>query len=152
MWRWILLLTFPTSLNLPQRYSTYYRYLLVYLTLPISARDSWYQSAFCIQEQPQVYLPWFSWIRDGRREATAGSPVVYGEESKVDWSRWSAACYLVSFAILAYIPTTDEQFWWKVLFCSEQCSASIATGINVLWDSEGRNRFLSPIFQAFIPD
>ena len=110
MWRWILLLTFPTSLNLPQRYSTYYRYLLVYLTLPISARDSRYQSAFCIQEQPQVYLPWFSWIRDGRREATAGSPVVYGDESKVEGSGRSTACYLVSFAISAYTLATDGQF------------------------------------------
>ena len=39
--------------------------------------------------------------------------------------------------------------WWsvlrrKVLFCSEQCSPSIATGNGILWDGEGRKRFLSP--------
>ena len=82
----------------------------MYLTLPISARDTRYQSAVRIQEQPQIYLPRFSWIWDRRREATAGSPVVYGEEIKVDWSRRSAACYLVSFAISMYILATDNQF------------------------------------------
>ena len=71
------------------------------LTLPISARDTRYQSAVRIQEQPWIYLPRFSWIRVGRRKATAGSPVIYGEESKVDWSRRSAARYLVSSAISA---------------------------------------------------
>ena len=31
----------------------------------------------------------------------------------------------------------------KVLYCSEQCSASIATGSGLLWDSESCERFLS---------
>ena len=43
--------------------------------------------------------------------------------------------------------------WWsvlrlKVLYCSEQCSASISTGNGVLWDSEGRKRFLSPLLSS----
>ena len=41
----------------------------------------------------------------------------------------------------------------KVLFYSEQCSATIATGDGVFWDGEGRKRFLSwpsaPIFQVY---
>ena len=39
--------------------------------------------------------------------------------------------------------------WWKVLFCSEQCSASITTRNGFLWDGEGRKRFLSSTFQTF---
>ena len=80
------------------------------LTLPISARDTRYQSAIRIQEQPRIYFPRFSWIWDGRREATAGSFVVHKEESKVKGSRRSAACYLVGFAILVYILAIDGQF------------------------------------------
>ena len=57
-------------------------------------------------------------------------------------SRQSAACYLVSLVISAYILATDGQ--WKVLFCSEQCLATIATWNRVFWDGEGRKRFLSP--------
>ena len=102
---------FSTSLNLPQRYTTYYWYLLVCLTLPISARNSRYQSAVRIQEQPRICLSRFSRIWDRWREATAGSPVIFGEESKVDRCRLSAACYLVSFAISsAHILGTDGQF------------------------------------------
>ena len=85
-------------------------YRLMCPTLPILARDTRYQSAFRIQEQSQVYLPRFSWIWDGRREAIEGSPVVYKEESKIERSRRSAACYLVSFAISAYTLATDGQF------------------------------------------
>ena len=113
------------------------------LTLPISARDTRYPSAVRIQEQPRICFPRFSWIWDWRREATAGSPAVSGEESKVDWCRRSAACYLVSFAISSYIlGYWWPVLWWKVLLCSEQCSASIATGDSVLWDGEGRKRSL----------
>ena len=99
-----------TSLNLPQRYFIYYRYLL--LCWPyISARDSRYQSAVRIQEQSRLYLPRFSWIWVRRREATAGSHVIYGGESKVEGSTRSAACHLVSFATSAYILLApDDQF------------------------------------------
>ena len=69
----------------------------------ISAGDTRYQSAVRIQEQSRFYLPRFSWIWDGWREATAGSPVIYGGESKVEGSRRSAACHLVSFAISTYV-------------------------------------------------
>ena len=119
------------------------------LTLPILARDTRYRSAIRIQEQPPIYLPWFSWIWDRRRETTADSPVVYEEESKVEGSRRSAACYLVGFATSAYIhsPLIFSSVW-KVLFCSEQCSASIATGNDIFWDSEGRKRFVSFIFPS----
>ena len=86
------------------------------LTLPILARDTWYQSAICIQQQSRFYFPWFSWIWDGRRDTIAGSPVVYEEESDVEGSRWSAACYLVSFVISAYTLATDVQFCGK-RFC-----------------------------------
>ena len=99
-----------TSLNLPQRYSTYNWNLLVYLTQSISARDTRYQSAVRIQEQSRIYLPRFSWFWDWRQEATSERPVVYEEESKVEGSRWSAACYLVSFAISAYTVTTHDQY------------------------------------------
>ena len=90
--------------------------ILAYLTSPISARHTRYQSVDLIQEQPQTYLPWFSWIWVWRQEATAGSPVVYWEEIKVDWSRRSAACYLVSFAISSYILDTDDEFYCE-RFC-----------------------------------
>ena len=33
---------------------------------------------------------------------------------------------------------------WKVLFCAEQCSASITTRNRVLWDGKSGKRFLSP--------
>ena len=91
------------SLNLPQRYFIYYKYLP--LCWPyISARDTRYQSAVRIQEQPPFYLPWFSWIWNRRQEATAGSNVVFEEESQVEGSKRSAACYLVSFTMIsAYI-------------------------------------------------
>ena len=82
--------------------------------LPISARDTQYWSGVRIQEQPRIYLPRFSWIWDRRREATAGSPLVHGEESKVERCRQSAACYLVCFIISAYILATDG------LFCGER--------------------------------
>ena len=139
-----LLLTFSTSLNLLQLYSIYYRYRLMCLTLPILARDARYQSAVRIQEQSGIYLPRFSWVWDGRRETTAGSPVVYKEESKVKGSRRSAACYLVSFAISlgAYTSNWLSVLWLKVLLCSEQCSAAIAAGNGLLWDSKGGKRFL----------
>ena len=75
-----------------------------------TARDTRYQSAVRIQEQPRIYLPRFSWIWDRRREATAGSSVVYGGKSKVNWCRQSAACYLVSFFISTYILATDGRF------------------------------------------
>ena len=39
-------------------YSTYYCYLIMFLTLPI-ARDTWYRLAIRIQEQPRIHLPWF---------------------------------------------------------------------------------------------
>ena len=55
-------LKISSSSNLPQRYSTYYRYLLVCLTLFISARDTRYQSAVRVQKQSRIYLPRFSWI------------------------------------------------------------------------------------------
>ena len=49
------------------------------------------------------------------------------------------------------VPLSHHTYWplmfssaVKVLFCSEQCSASIATGNGVLSDGEGRKRFLSP--------
>ena len=43
--------------------------------------------------------------------------------------------------------------WRKVLFRSEQCSASTATGSVLLWDSESRTRFLSitPSFRFQFP-
>ena len=75
-----------------------------------TARNTWHQSAVRIQEQPRIYFPRFPWIWDRRQDATAGSFVVYKEESKVDRCRWSAACYLVSFTISAYILATDGQF------------------------------------------
>ena len=94
----------------------------------LSARDTRYQSAVCVQEQSRFYLPRFTWIRGGRREATAGRPFVYGDESKVEGSRRSAACYLVSFTIITtyILPSDGSVLWWKVLFRSEQSSASIA--------------------------
>ena len=144
-----VLLTFSTNLNLPQRYSTYYRYLLVCLTLPKSARDTRYPSAVRIQDQPRIYLPRFSWIWDRWGEATAGSLVIFGEESKVDRSRRSAACCLVGFAISAHILATDGQFCVE-RFCfvlnNARPLASIAIGNGVFWDGEGRKRFLSPHF------
>ena len=58
--------------------------LLVCLTLPIQRGIH----DIHIQEQPWIYyLPWFFWIWDRRRKATAGSPVIYGEESRVKRSR-----------------------------------------------------------------
>ena len=91
----------------PQRYSTYYRYLLLSLTLPISSWDTRYQSAagVHVQEQSRIYLPRFSWIwlGDGGREATAESPVVYEEESEIEWSR----CML----------TPIQQIFPKILQC-----------------------------------
>ena len=107
----ILLLTFLTSLNLHRRYIIYYRRLLLcwpYRDLP--ARDTRYQSAVRFQEQSWFYLPRFTWIWGGRREATAGSPVVYRDESKVEGSKGSASRYLVSFTMIStYILAPDDQ-------------------------------------------
>ena len=105
-------LTFSTSLNLPQRYFIYYRYLLLFWPYrDLSARDTRYQSAVRIQDQSRFYLPRFTWIWSGRREATEGRPFVYGNESKVEWSRRSATCYLVSFAMIStYILLPDDHF------------------------------------------
>ena len=98
-----------TSLSLHQRYSICCTYWLVCLTLPTSARDTRYPSAIRIQEQPRIHFPRFSWIWDGRREATPGSSVVPGEESKVHWSRRSAACHLVSLYTSIHV-VTDARF------------------------------------------
>ena len=83
-----------------------------------TARDTWHPPAVRIQEQPRIYLPRFSWIWDRRREAIAGSPVVYGGKSEGEKCRRSAACYLVGFAISLYILSTDVHFCGKgfVLF------------------------------------
>ena len=105
-----------TSSNLPQRYLLTIDIYLLCLTLPISARYTRYQSAVRIPEQPQIYLPWFSWIWDRRREATEGSPFVYGQERKVERCTRSAARYLVGFTISAYILATDDQFCYE-RFC-----------------------------------
>ena len=151
--RWMLPLKFQTSLYLPQRYSTYYRYLLAYLTLPISAWDTRYQSGVRIQEQPQIYLPRFSWIWDRRQEAMAGSTLVYGEEIKVDWSRRSAACYLVSFATSAYILATDDQFCGE-RFCFVLNGARPLFPLESMFFETARagKGFYHPIFQAFTLD
>ena len=125
----------------------------MYLTLSISARETWYQSSVCIQEQPQVYLPRFSWIWDRRRESTAGSPVVYGEESKVDWCRRSAACYLVSFAISAYIRATDDHFYDK-RFCFVLNNVRPLLPLEATFFETARagKGFYLSIFQAFCLD
>ena len=99
-------------------------YLLLYWPY-ISARDTRYQSAICIQEQSRFYLPRFSWIWDRRRDATAESPVIYGREGKVEGSTRSAPCYLVSFSISTYVAPDDRfcgegfvLFWTKLgLYC-----------------------------------
>ena len=144
---WILLLIFQLAWSYFSRTSlTIVSHLLVCWPY-ISARDTRYQSTLRIQEQSRIYLPRFSWIWDGRREATAGSPVVYEEKSKVEGSKRSTACYLVGFTISAYIPLMVSSAM-KVLFCSEQCSAATPTGNEVFWDSEGRKRFsLTPSFK-----
>ena len=97
-------------------YATYYTYPLASLTLPLSARETRYQSAVRIQKQPRIHLSWFTWIWDRWWETTAGRLVVFGEESKGHWSKRSAACYLVSLPISAYILATDGQFCNK-RFC-----------------------------------
>ena len=52
------------------------------------------------------------------------------------------------FGRFRYLSVHTGHWWsvlrWKVLFCSEQCSAFITTGNGVLWDGEGRKRFLLP--------
>ena len=83
---------------------------IYYSVWPHAARDTWHPSAVRIQEQPWIYFPRFPRIWDRRQEPARGSPVIFGGESKVGWCRRSAACYLVSFTISAYIPTTDGQF------------------------------------------
>ena len=59
------------------------------------------------------------------------------------------------FGRCCYVSVYTGHWWslrWKVLLYSEQCSASIATGNCVLWDGEGRKRFLSlhPSFKSQI--
>ena len=75
-----------------------------------TARDTWHSSALRIHEQSRICLPRFSGIWDRRQDATAGSPVIYRGEIKVERCRRSAACYLVGFAISVYILATDRQF------------------------------------------
>ena len=130
--------------------------IYIFTSLPdrsYSARDTRYPSAVRIPEQPWIYLPRFSWVWDGWRKATAGSTVVFREESKVDWGRRSAACYLVGFptCLIVYIGHWRSVLCWKVLFCSEQISAFIATGKGVLWDGEGRKRFLLSYRPFLVP-
>ena len=56
------------------------------------------------------------------------------------------------FGQFHYLSVHTGHWWsvlrWKVLFRSEQCSASFSTGNGVLWDGESRKRFLSPIFHS----
>ena len=53
------------------------------------------------------------------------------------------AIWSVSLSQLIYRPLMVSSAV-KVLFCSEQCSASIATGNGVFQDHKNRKRFLSP--------
>ena len=119
--KWSLLMTFQLARTYLSSTPLTIDIYLLCLTLPISARYTRYQSAVRIPEQPQIYLPWFSWIRDRRREATEGSPFVHGQERKVERCTRSAARYLVGFTISAYILATDDQFCLKgfVLFLTK---------------------------------
>ena len=99
--------------------------------LTLVARDTWHPLAVRIQEPVQIYLPRFFWIWDRWREATSISCMLFGP-----------------FAISSYILATDSHLWWKVLFCSEQCSTSIVTGKGLLWDGEGRKWYLSPHYSS----
>ena len=54
------------------------------------------------------------------------------------------------FVRFCYLGAHTSHWWsvlrWKVLFCFEQCPASIAIKNGVFWDGEGRKRFLSTHF------
>ena len=82
-----------------------------------TARDTWHPSAVRIQKQPRVHLPWFSWIWDRRRKAASWSSVFYGAESKVNWGRRSATCYLVRFPYVSVL----TGHWWSVLYVERFC-------------------------------
>ena len=59
--------------------------------------------------------------------------------------KWTISCMLFGrFRYLSLDTHWWSVLWRKVLFGSEQCSASIAIGNGVFWHSEGRKRFLSP--------
>ena len=65
--------------------------------------------------------------------------------------KWTISCML--FGQFRYL-SVHIGHWWsvlrrKVLFCSEQCSTSIVTGKGLLWDGEGRKRYLSPHYSSF---
>ena len=57
------------------------------------------------------------------------------------------------FGQFRYLSVHTSRWWsvlrWKVLFCSEWRSASIPTRINVLWEGEGWERFLSCHLSGF---
>ncbi len=63
------------------------------------ARDPRYQTSICLCQQPEIHLPWFSWVRDRRRDSVEGSPVVHWGACKVYRNRRSASCHLVIFAV-----------------------------------------------------
>ena len=114
-----------------------------------TARDTWHPSAVCIQEQPRIYLSRFSRIWDRRQKATAGCPVVYGGESKVDWCRRSAACYLVCFDISAYLLATDDQFCGE-RFCFVLNNARPLLPLETAFFESARagKGFYYPVFQV----
>ena len=75
------------------------------LTLTISARVRRYPSTVRIQEQPWDLSSTI--LLEFKQEATAGSRVVNGGESKIEM-----ISYLIGFAISAYTPADDQ-------FCGE---------------------------------
>ena len=116
----------------------------MYLTLPIQRGIH----DIHIQEQPWIYLPWFFWIWDRRRKATAGSPVVYGEESRVERSRRSAACYMVDFPISVYILTIDGQFCGeKFCFVLNNSRPLLPLETAFFDTARARKGYYNPIFQ-----
>ena len=120
------------SLNLPQRYSTYYRYLLVCLTLPIQRGIHDIHRAFAFKSNPGFIFhdsPGFE-SGDGEQmqdvlsfiETKAKSTQV-DDQLHVIWSVRNLRLHTgLWWSVL----------WWKVSFSFEQFSASIATGNGVL--------------------
>ena len=59
------------------------------------ARNPRHQPSIRLCQQPPIYLPWFSRLRDWRRIPDKASPRLHCGTHQVHWSQWPTSCHLV---------------------------------------------------------
>ena len=143
-----MLLTFSTSSSLPQRYSTYYRYLLVRLTLPIQRGIHDIHRPFAFRSNPGFIFhdsPGFETGDEKQLQEVLSFMEEKAKARNVDdqlHAIWSVSLSHHTYWTLMFSSAV------KVLFCSEQCSASITMETEFFETARAGKGFYRPVIQA----